>query len=1031
MTLIFKLMEARNILLYTILIDDCKSGVPKDWWSLFFDLYIDTQTTEAIRQQSEKLTLLSHSMETWNASEYAIYLRIINIETLNLLAHYWTQYCNPTSAFYKSYRAAVTKIYKEEYKDSECPGFSKAAGPQSLSINLLHHYGDWVKAFEQYWKNGTFADDTAGRTRCNPLFAYSQAGGDKFTVRKDSLPLSGFHLITSLTKIHRSSPYFLAETGDSNGQLERAVKTAKLQFRIWCDAFRRAVSNSRIQIRFICCDAISLIIALNKDQQMLGEVANRYSRPGSAKPLYLDKYDGPTTFDVVDTSYLVDSIGFHNLIPYVLPLFASDTSVLYTNTLIDGKDEKHILSSMLCTSNIGIMCTFYGIAPTSYISGLTTRAHQQDNPDYSKAKDSVKTIVISRLTWRTIRSLDSAAVTIPICSAEELAKFLIRVFVRMLPTRILVEKIPIYRPPNYTVASFALLLRFLQHRVQVDWEEVMPYFFRELDIQPGALLLWQELLMYLHLFGVQESHQIDVINSAHPSPIRETGVLSRTTLPETVGLIITVPRQNLITLYQKAINGTGTDPLCIRFWIHLSWENRPSRLVFMCVQSVFGKLNVNNEEATIDEDVKGWHGSSHLHLCAYFPTQLLYGRDLDRTNISVRLSKETDTQRMLYQELGPELEVFQTSFKYDNISILSSLPGLKSPAPQFSYDPPQGTTELDFTSQAFKTRITLTSKGENHQALVEGADINIKQTSPCTISVTYATFNHICKFPFPVVGATARLRVSRTNGWMEVIVPLISKSNHVTTPFPLQRSISTVSTWNLPYINFHQLPKLDMTDPEAKMWKQFHLLSMFTDHEMFLRQKRDDMMTSIKNSIHAMLAPSKRIIQLKCGTESITFLMSGWYLDLNSHCVIADVYILFNVSIESVERITITESAMKWWNSNFPAMAERCRDYAHLESCEYTSSVNTICSCGKGKVGSFPTLLLPEWDSLKPDATRIVISPIFCAPYLENTRGLFDSFLTDLNKGGLDQKERYLLAMQPITDKVEELIWRSEVCCLL
>ena len=243
----------------------------------------------------------------------------------------------------------------------------------------MHHHGDWAKFYEQFWKNGTDSEDNENRTHCNPLFAYSLAGGDEFTVRGETSPLLGFHLITSLAKLHRNSPYFLGETGGRDGQLEVAVKAAKLQFRMWCDAFRRAVSSSRILLRFICCDAISFVIGLIKDQRMLGEVANRYSRPGSTKPLCLDKYDGPTTFDVVDTSYLVDSIGFHNLIPHVIPLFASNASILYTNTLMDGKDEKHILSSMLCTHNISLMCTFYGIAPTAYISGLTTRAHQQDN----------------------------------------------------------------------------------------------------------------------------------------------------------------------------------------------------------------------------------------------------------------------------------------------------------------------------------------------------------------------------------------------------------------------------------------------------------------------------------------------------------------------------------------------------------------------------------------------------------------------------------------------------------------------------
>ena len=108
-------------------------------------------------------------------------------------------------------------------------------------------------------------------------------------------------------------------------------------------------------------------------------------------------------------------------------------------------------------------------------------------------------------------------------------------------------------------------------------------------------------------------------------------------------------------------------------------------------------------------------------------------------------------------------------------------------------------------------------------------------------------------------------------------------------------------------------------------------------------------------------------------------------------------------------------------------MAERCRDYPHLLSCEYNSGTSTsLCSCGQGKVGSYPKLLLPEWDTLKPNATRVVISPVFCAPYLENTRGLLDNFTTELVKGGTDRRERYFKAMEPITDKVEKESGRAK-----
>lgn len=290
---------------------------------------------------------------------------------------------------------------------------------------------------------------------------------------------------------------------------------------------------------------------------------------------------------------------------------------------------------------------------------------------------------------------------------------------------------------------------------------------------------------------------------------------------------------------------------------------------------MFGKLIVNNEKATINEDINCRLESSDLHLCAYFPTPLLYSRDPNRAIISVRLSKESDTHMILHRDLGPDLKIFRTSFSDIVVSLLGSLPGLKAPSLMFSSNTIQGDIQFDFTSKSFTKHITLKRKSQNYKTLINNTKINIEQTSPYITTITYATFHHTCNFPFPIIDNATRLRVSRANGWMEVITPLISESKHISIPFPLQRSDSTITTWNLPYINFHLLPKLDMTDPNSKVWKQLHLLSIFINHKMPLHMKRVDTMTSIKNSIHAMLAPTKHIIRLKSGTQSITFLMDN------------------------------------------------------------------------------------------------------------------------------------------------------------
>jgi MYND finger len=1014
------------VLLYTLLIDDASSDSPRNLWDLFFNLYVDSMTLELIRQQSGKLASLSTSIRAWSEGPYGNNLRMANTETIQLLHHFWTLYHDPTTSFSGAFRKSVKAIYENSHQGVESQGFCKSSGPQAMSIQLRYPEGDWYKYSRKFWRTGS-DNPSKNNSHCNPLFAYSKAGGSRFAVRKDTDPLLGFHLVTSLSKLTRDSPYRCI-VADDNGQLNAAVKASILQFETWCASFRRSFLRGNSILRFLVGDAVSFCAALGLRN---GHI---YSRPGSAGPLQLDGQDyldkrAPLTFNVVDTSFLVDSVGFHNLVPFVIPLFASNATVLYTSTIIlGGNNEEHIVESMLCTLDVGTMSALFGILPTTYVSGLTTRAYHQDNaslPDPATAMDDVSTqLVITRLTWRSVTYLDTSvavAQMTPVCAPKSMAKFLCGVFVRMLANRIMDQRIPIYRAPCYTPASFAVLLRFLKQRVHVKWEELWPAFLRELDSQPGAILMWQELLMYCHLFGVQESYGIYAINEAQLCPIRQNGVLSRPVLPDAIALVITIPRRRLQPIYNKALR--DVEHLCIRFWLHLSWEhNAMFKHTFMNVYPVFGKLSATDTEATIDPDIEGWHGSSDLHLCAYMPTSLFFTRDPKHSVLSVRLSKETSTVEAFMFELGPDLEFFNTSLASNNVKVFSSLPGLKEPLTSYPATE-YSTTEsgsiavrapnkfsmsyplFDTGVGTFTTKITVAD--ENHQVLKDGTPIDVSHSSLCTVTVTYSTFQHMCNFPFPIDGKTVRLRVSRTNGWMEIIAQLASPAPPL--PFP------TISTWNLPYINFGQLPQLDTSDQELRFWLQFHLLSMFTDRELAVRQKKTDFMTNIKNSIHCMLIPTSQIVRLQPsdGPElPLLFLLHGLYLELNSHSVVRDAHVLPVTSeFEPINelpiiQITVNDAVIKFWKHSLPAMAERCRDWEHSEVCNGSGN----CSCGQAA----SVLECPE--QIKSNAVRIAVSPLFGAPYFQPTRGGFEGILKRLVNRNAQQVALYYRSMEPITD---------------
>ena len=80
------------------------------------------------------------------------------------------------------------------------------------------------------------------------------------------------------------------------------------------------------------------------------------------------------------------------------------------------------------------------------------------------------------------------------------------------------------------------------------------------------------------------------------------------------------------------------------------------------------------------------------------------------------------------------------------------------------------------------------------------------------------------------------------------------------------------------------------------------------------------------------------------------------------------------------------------WKSLLPVMAERCRDWEHTACCEFADGIpefdperTPLCSCGVGKVGK--ALLQSKWKEAACFATRIVISPLYVAGYLESSKG--------------------------------------------
>jgi hypothetical protein len=90
--------------------------------------------------------------------------------------------------------------------------------------------------------------------------------------------------------------------------------------------------------------------------------------------------------------------------------------------------------------------------------------------------------------------------------------------------------------------------------------------------------------------------------------------------------------------------------------------------------------------------------------------------------------------------------------------------------------------------------------------------------------------------------------------------------------------------------------------------------------------------------------------------------------------------------------MNLDQDELNLWKSILPALAERCRTWEHLPTCEYAAKKRiplnikkgepVLCSCGNGH---FPEnyLPIPEWDSAKAYATRVAISPVSGSGFVE------------------------------------------------
>jgi hypothetical protein len=1077
-----KLTKARNILLFSLLLDAQEEGAYPKLWSIFHDFTIDADAVKMILAQTEKLIRLSESVESWRDSPYGDVLRIVNLETFALIRNVWLKYDNAKTferTFIEQFKSAHTRIsrkYQNEAEKFTTVAFTRSFGVQGVAAsNVSSNY------LLQFWKTGIADLQARPNDICNPLFAYSSADvGPKFAVHFSTCPLAVYHLGTAFVDLTPDSVFYQGRfTSDARAadqetvtqNTKRVVECAKLQFNAWCNAFQQLVKTSRnsIIIRFIVANPVSYCYALqNRSDDQVG--LPTFSSTWSGTLLY---FNGDTDsmlvdnnpsvkYNVIDTaSTALDRAGGINFLVAAIPLLKqSPEATIHTETIAPRwSEETNILLDMLgaldlTRGDVTIMCNVFGVAPLSYLTGCSTRGLMQDLPtilDFSGERPSP---ILHHVVWKIPALGDSKIINVMKVAfqPDDFIKLLMFAYTRMFARQFAsIGPVPDDdRITLYTVRGFVAFLAFLKRRIIVnDWDLAMEMFLTSFEMRPDYGYSFIDLQTQMRLMGVYTPTQLHItidriFSTLNPelSTQRPSRRVLSLTSPSTC-VVLTVPRARLRQIYDTCFKQSVD--FDVRFNVQLHYSAFDD--VYSSPIPIFGKLEVSEDgkSCDVETDHEGWHGSSDLHVFLSLETDALTRESSKTLFVSFNMVTTMGCTALFGDVYGPKLTIFKTSLLGDNVHLVQSVNGHHIHIAENISQPRDQSITVDgrYTQTHpklymkdgmpwFSTVITLLNE-EDRAVLASGAKVAAGeqiQATPCVVFIKYSNVQHICQFPFPISGRASITKISKPNGYIQFSAPLSigaqKPSGGYSTHFlPLSREIGTdvLSTWNLPTINFSRLPWINNT--AMPLWlttlsapPQMLLAHMFSDNDHGKSQLRSTVtaLYNFKRTLYEFFShifgidhARHRIFALRHGKGEIVlmFFLMGLYINPASNSLVADTYLAqmtpqlaekynFKGQTSFKEDVTIVEvntEELESIRNALPAMVERCRSWEHSSECEYLTELSPktadgrshTCSCGMGKVdAAFEKHT--EWMEYKPFVIRCAVSPLFPAPYVEQTR---------------------------------------------
>ncbi|KAG1861891.1 hypothetical protein C8R48DRAFT_710594 [Suillus tomentosus] len=1045
---------ARNVILFTLLADEGAAERAPQIWNIFFHFFLDKASHDLLISQCRKLVELSSDLDSWNNGPYGYFLRMCTGDTLAELRRLWelhvkTTTCSPSEAkAFESTYAADVKASKA--KVERVVTASRAAGP--LSMYAFEMAGDH---YNIYWDTGICSavpKRPSEMSHPNPTLAFSMVG-DKFGVHYGTDPLCCFHLAEALAPAVGSTRH------PDKCTLKDIVDVCKKQFSRWCASVSKVLgsqnpsSPSPLIIRCFVGDALSFCQAL-----CYSRTAKSMSTPFPVAPWKIPcitfdpsaygtsmQSPAPTTFNVIDTSNLLDHVGVLNLIAVTSPILQRTLSAtLYTEGLASDSPED-TLAEQLC-GDIATMGLLLGLIPACFVLQFTNRSNIHEHIMRGSQKTTQNH---ERLAWKLIGGAEKLLTDLdcPIdIPAEQLAGVFFNIYLNMFShenvrRRLAMAKKSLSGIIHYHRRSFVEILSVVKRRVITDWDSTMNMLHDK--IRNDRMLItgmnfYQELCCQLHLLGVFD---VDWLSLPLPEVHRvERPFVFRNwkVLPKFLCVVLVVPRDRLQPLLPD-LDEAGTPVL------QCDLRGTATSNAFSAISTVFGTITTSGhgdgKTVVIKEDTTRRYGTSPLVVWFWVPTIVL----VNERRLSVVLSLfSTPATCVFAMKRGLDLSIFHADLGDEQlVHILRQHPNAGPESPkeknvQIGGRPMKTSGACTFVTldKECKTPLTFTTRvdivePDMKASLTSGGTPVVNQVSMHSIAIVLGNKSLQFPFPLPIDAKKSKLRIARKSLYIEIILPLrLILGDTDSDMFPVIPHGGDLALWNMHRVNLDDCITFSIANKKALDWVNPQLFFMKSDRERRMPHglNTGSTLLDVKLSLQCILRQASGLAEdkpalcyaLRVKDEEEIFVMfyiTNLRLDVGSHSMVADAWVMpSSPSFEKVEAfskvsshlrpsnmkmITMGIEERKAWQHLLVAATERCRTWEHKTNCEYRvqgaipltlePDESPICSCGAGMGTESFVKKYPMLRPLAPYVTRAAISPLFALSYLEKVGSLEDN----------------------------------------